>query len=285
MSSNKLMKTYKSDLAPVGFYFDIFTSEIFRIPVMPIPMRIDRLFKGESTFFILPDMIKLNRLINELDLVLNMKSFLLAGIKNLINFAKNKFKEKTFLTLKPETITRWFEKSLELKTNIPSLTDDFTFLFSEFFRFYAYCENQGIDSKNEEYHSELLKYCENVFIYFKERIEQNKFEIENKNTKRFVQLYKEKKDQYYPEIVTVEVNNLKSKKKKMNFVPYLIYDDILDVFSYNKKLLSEGSKNKINLKIWSDNGIIYKRSNIEKFNPECDLTKFKLEIIDLEHLL
>ena len=285
MSSNKLMKTYKSDLAPVGFYFDIFTSEIFRIPVMPIPMRIDRLFKGESTFFILPDMIKLNRLINELDLVLNMKSFLLAGIKNLINFAKNKYKEKTFLTLKPETITRWFEKSIELKTNIPSLTDDFTFLFSEFLRFYAYCENQGIDSKNEEYHSELLKYCENVFIYFKERIEQNKFEIENKNTKRIVQLYKEKKDQYYPEIVTVEVNNLKSKKKKMNFVPYLIYDDILDVFSYNKKLLHEGFKNKINLKIWSVNGIIYKRSNIEKFNPECDLTKFKLEIIDLEHLL
>jgi len=285
MSSNKLMKTYKSDLAPVGFYFDIFTSEIFRIPVTPIPMRIDRLFKGESTFFILPDMIKLNRLINELDLVLNMKSFLLAGIKNLINFAKNKYKEKTFLTLKPETITRWFEKSIELKTNIPSLTDDFTFLFSEFLRFYAYCENQGIDSKNEEYHSELLKYCENVFIYFKERIEQNKFEIENKDTKRIVQLYKEKKDQYYPEIVTVKVNNLKSKKKNMNFVPYLIYDDVIDVFSYNKKLLSEGSNNKINLKIWNTNGIIYKRSNIEKFNPEYDLKNFKLELIDLEHLL
>lgn len=285
MSSNKLMKTYKSDLAPVGFYFDIFTSEIFRIPVMPIPMRIDRLFKGESTFFILPDMIKLNRLINELDLVLNMKSFLLAGINNLINFAKNKYKEKTYLTLKPETITRWFEKSIELKTNIPSLTDDFTFLFSEFLKFYAYCENQGIDSKNEEYHSELIKYCENVFIYFKERIEQNKFEIENKNIKRIVQFYKEKKDQYYPEIVSVEVNNLKSKKKKMNFVPYLIYDDVIDVFSYNKKLLSEGSKNKINLKIWNNNGIIYKRSNIEKFNPECDLKNFKLEIIDLEHLL
>lgn len=285
MSPNKLMKTYKSDLAPVGFYFDIFTSEIFRIPVMPIPMRIDRLFKGESTFFILPDMNKLNRLINELDLVLNMKSFLLAGIKNLINFAKNKYKEKTFLTLKPETITRWFEKSIELKTNIPSLTDDFTFLFSEFLRFYAYCENQGIDSKNEEYHLELLKYCENVFIYFKERIEQNKFEIENKNTKRIVQLYKEKKDQYYPEIVTVEVNNLKSKKKKLNFVPYLIYDDIIDVYSYNKKLLNENCKNKINLKIWNNNGIIYKRSNIEKSNPEYDLKKFKLEIIDLEHLL
>lgn len=285
MSPNRLMKTYKNDLAPVGFYFDIFTSEIFRIPVMPIPMRIDRLFKGESTFFILPDLIKLNRLINELDFVLNMKSFLLAGINNLINFAKNKYKEKTFLTLKPETITRWFEKSIELKTNIPSLTDDFTFLFSEFLKFYAYCENQGIDLKNEEYHSRLLKYCENVFIYFKERIEQNKFEIENKNTKRIVQFYKEKKDQYYPEIVSVEVKNLKNKIKKMHFVPYLIYDDIIDVFSYNKKLLYEGFKNKINLKIWSDNGIIYKRSNIEKFNPECDLIKFKLEIIDLEHLL
>ncbi len=81
------------------------------------------------------------------------------------------------------------------------------------------------------------------------------------------------------------MNNLKSKKKNMNFVPYLIYDDVIDVFSYNKKLLSEGSKNQINLKIWNNNDIIYKLSNIEKFNPECDLKNFKLELIDLEHLL
>ncbi|KKL99533.1 hypothetical protein LCGC14_1813490, partial [marine sediment metagenome] len=37
------LKSYKKDLAPIGFYFDIFATEIFKIPVMPVPMRIDKL--------------------------------------------------------------------------------------------------------------------------------------------------------------------------------------------------------------------------------------------------
>lgn len=286
MTPKKNFKTFKSDLAPVGFYFDVFATEIFKIPVMPIPMRIDKLIKGESTFFILPDIIKINRLIDKLGLVLNMKFFLLTGLKNLINFAKKKFQEKTLLNLNKEIITRWFENSLALKAEIPSLTKDFTFLISKFLKSYAICENKCIDHKNEEYHLELIKYCENVISYFKRRIEGNKLRIIHKKSKFTVKLYKEKKDHCYPEIISIDVNNFKKNKiKTMNFVPYLIYDDIIDVFSYNKKLLNENSQNTINLKIWYDNRIINKRSNINKDEIGKITKNFELERIDLEALL
>jgi len=286
MTPKKIFKTFKSDLAPVGFYFDIFATEIFKIPIMPIPMRIDKLVKGESTFFILPDITKINRLIDKLALVLNMKSFLLTGLKNLINFAKKKFQEKTLLNLNKEIITRWFENSLALKAEIPSLTKDFTFLISKFLKSYAYCENKCIDYKNEEYHLEHIKYCENVISYFKRRIEGNELQIIHKESKLTVKLYKEKNNQYYPEIVSIDVNDLKNDKKRfMNFVPYLIYDDIIDVFSYNKKLLMENSQNTIDLKIWNNNSIINKRSNIKKDKFGKILKNFELKRFDLEILL
>ncbi|GAH73848.1 unnamed protein product, partial [marine sediment metagenome] len=219
-------------------------------------------------------------------LVLNMKSFLLTGLNNLINFAKKIFLEKTLLNLKKEIITRWFENSLALETEIPSLTQDFTFLISQFLKSYAYCVNKSIDHKNEKCHLELIKYCENVISYFKRRIEGNELQIIHKKSKLTVKLYKEKKNHYYPEIISIDVNNLKKNKIiSMNFVPYIIYEDIIDVFSYNKKLFNENSQNTIDLKIWNDNRIINKRSDINNFKIGKVVKNFKLKSIDLDFIL
>lgn len=58
------------------------------------------------------------------------------------------------------------------------------------------------------------------------------------------------------------MNNLKKNKKlRMDFVPYLIYNDIIDISSYNnKKTLHKRIQTPIDiLKIWNSNGIINKR--------------------------
>ncbi|GAI91334.1 unnamed protein product [marine sediment metagenome] len=86
------LKSFKRDLAPVGFYFDIFATEIFKIPVMPVPMRIDKLTNGDLTLFILPDIGNLNKLLKKLGLTINFKIFFSLGISNFINFAKGKYK-------------------------------------------------------------------------------------------------------------------------------------------------------------------------------------------------
>jgi len=279
------LKSFKRDLAPIGLYFDIFATEIFDIPVIPIPLRIDKLTNGEATFFIIPDIDKLNQLFEKLGLVINFKSFFLDGIKNLILYAKKKYKEITLRTLERESIINWFEKSKMLSAEIPSLTEDFTFIISEFLKMYSNIVKKGLAPNSEDYSVELIQYCEKIINYFQEKIEQNSFQIKEEGLIESVQLYKERKEQYYPEIISINVNNInRNGIKQMNFVPYLIYDDIFETFSYNKKILDEEIQKPFYMNNWKNNSIINKIIKTNKINYQRQ-KKFELSDIRLESLL
>ncbi len=273
------LKSFKRDLAPVGFYFDIFTTEIFKIPVMPVPMRIDKLTNGDLTLFILPDIVNLNKLLKKLDLTINFKKFFLLGISNFINFAKGKYKEIIHRNLQREMIIRWFENSRLIKTEIPSLTEAYTYLLLEFLNTFSIIEEKGLDPSLEEYTTELLRYCDKIISYTREKIENNVILIKEEGSTKTVQLYLEKKEKYYPQIIAIKID----KKTKMNFIPYLIYDDILDIFSYNKKLLHEGKQIPVDMKIWKCNGIINKYSTLDNINGV--IRDFDLEKIDIGKIL
>lgn len=280
------LKSFKNDLAPVGFYFDIFPTGIFKIPIMPIPMRIDKISNGRATFFIIPDLFKLDSFLETLDLVFNFESFLIEGLKNLINYSKNKYKDITYRTLSLESLTNWFENSLNLKTEIPSLIEDFTFLLSEYLKMFAIIENEDITINSQEYTVRLSEYCDINIKFFKERIEGNKIQITEKGALKTVKLYREKKEKYYPDVISIDVGNIKKNKiNKLTFVPYLIYDDILDCFAYNKKLLDNNEKKTIDLTFWKDMGIINIRSNINKTQKCFNLKNFNLNNLKLERLL
>ena len=49
------LKSYQNDLAPLDFFFDKFITDLFKIPITPIPMRIDKLTNGQLTLFLSPD--------------------------------------------------------------------------------------------------------------------------------------------------------------------------------------------------------------------------------------
>jgi len=280
------LKSFKRDLAPIGFYLDIFSTEIFKIPVIPIPMRIDKLANGEATLFIFPDNDKLNQLFEKLGLYINFKSFFSVGFKNLILYAKKKYKEITLRTLESELIINWFEKSKMFSAEIPSLTEDFTFIISEFLKMYSNILEKSLSPNHEDYNAELIQYCEKIINYFQEKIEQNTFQIKDMDLIKTVQLYKERKEHYYPEIISTNVNILnRNNIKRMNFVPYLIYDDIFDTFSYNKKILDEGIQKPLDINIWEKNGIINKTLKTNKIIPHQLEKKFKLSDIRLEHIL
>jgi len=278
------LKSFKRDFAPMGFYFDIFTTEIFNIPVMPVPMRIDKLTNGESTFFIFPDTNVLNQLLKKLGLVMNFKNFLLVGIKNLINFAKRKYKEITYRTLKKDLIINWFENSLIITAEIPSLTEDYTFLLLEFLKIFSHIEKKGLDPNSVDYNPELIRYCETIINHFKEKIENNFIQIIDKGLIKTEKLYIEKKKKYFPKMISINITNSQTNKIiKRNFIPYLIYDDILDIFSYNKKILHKGKQIPVDMTIWKYKGIINKRSNLNYSNDF--VRDFNLEKIDIEKVL
>ena len=293
MSPNRLifdppakLKYYKNDLGPIGFYFDIFTTEIFKIPVMPVPMRIDILTNGGSTFFIFPDTNKLNQALRKLDLVMNFKNFYLLGIENLINFTKRKYKEITCRTLKKEMIVDWFENSLAIKTEIPSLTEDFTFLILEFLKMFSNIENKGLDPNQKGFDADFLRYCESIINYFKKKIENNSIQIKSDGIIKTEKLYLEKKKKYYPQLISINATNMKRNNLiKRYFIPYLIYDDIIDIFAYNQKLLRDRIQYPVDLTIWKYNRIINKRSNLVHIDAGDQITNFELQETDLSKIL
>ena len=216
------------------FFFDVLPNDYFKLPpIMPIPMRIDKVTNGDPTLFILPDFKKLDELGEKLDFYIDFESFFKVGIENLINFAKVKYNETNYRTLKNEIFRKWFGKSINTIASIPDLNDAFTFLISEFLILYSNIEKKNLTLNSENYRLELVQYCDNMITYFREKIEQNSFKIQVKGELQDVKLYLEKKKKYHPQITSIDIFDAKTNRmKKMEFVPYLIYDDLLDCFFF-----------------------------------------------------
>jgi hypothetical protein len=262
---SKSLKSYKNDLAPIGFFFDIFATDLFRVPIMPIPMRIDKILSGHSSLLILPNIEKLNILSEKLNLIINYKSFFSIGLQNLIKFARKRHESLSYRTLKEEKLFNWFEKSNRISRKIPTLVDDFTVIISEFLKTYSIIKSKELKHETENYKTELIKYCDIIIDYFKVKIEGNIFQIEENGIPIKKQIYTIKKEKYYPNIIPLKVVDLALNKIiKRSFVPYLIYDDILDCFAYNRKLLIEKTQSPCDNKLWEENNIIMELNNNEK---------------------
>ena len=277
MSSLTKLKSNKSDISPIGFFFDVIATKVFKIPVIPAPMRIDKVIYGDPTLFILPDFKKLDELGEKLDLYIDFESFFKVGIGNLISFAKVKYNETNYRTLKNENIRKWFNQSQNIKADIPDLSEAFTFLISEFLMLYSNIEKKSLTPDSESYRLNFIQYCERVITYFREKIEQNDFQIIVKGEKKIVQLYLEKKNKYLPQIISIDIFNIRNNRiKKMAFVPYLIYDDLLDCFTYNKNTLTEEQKKANYINLHDLNTIIKNKSNILKCNNKFVFYDLKL---------
>jgi len=270
---NKL-KSYKKDIAPIGFFFDLFSNENYPIPILPIPMRIDKITNGQPTLFVYLDFPKLDRICHRYHLNINYDLFFAIGIQNLITTARKKYKEIIIHPLKDKFIINWYEQSKLIKAETPSLTKDFTYLLSEFIKMYSnFLESDDISNQIKL----LIEYCEKMNRYLKRRLSNN-YILTTKDGNPIIQrIYKEKKGKIYPQIVSVSVYNIQTEvKKDMFFVPYLIYDDLLDVFFYNTQLLSEKIRN-VNLKRLQENSIINKRSKTSNVKQEKVLARIEVE--------
>lgn len=280
------LKTFKNDLAPVGFYFDIFSTKIFQIPIMPIPMRIDKLSNGEPTLLITPNLEKLEKVFKKLKLRINFNLFYFIGIKNFLNYANIKQKDLTLRSLNADKIRKWWKASNNISAFNPDLSESFTFITSQFLKTFSYIDKNNLDPRQDkdDYTNILIDYCDSIIKYFRNKIEKNIFFIENEDKIEMEKLYLEKKQKYYPLEIKIPVNDLIAKKThEMGFVPYLIYDDLLDSFYYNKTLLINDTNDSINLKVYVDNEIINKTSNIEDIKTKS--SKIELKNLNLTEIL
>ena len=271
-SPNKL-KTNKREIGIVGFFFDLFSTNLFTHPILPIPMRIDKLTNGYPTCIIYPNLAALNEISQKIGFRINFESFFRTGLKNFISYGNKNYKSITYRPLSKETVLKWYERSLSTSIEIPSLEIDFTYVLSEFLKTYSNITNLGIDSNDNRYTSELCQYCETMINYFRSRLESNTIQIKVNQEIREEPIYSEdKKKKYYPQPVYIDVTygkpGTQKKTKNTLFIPYLIYDDLIDVFFYNLKLLKERVKIPINVQIYKDNNIIIKGYTTKFYQQE-----------------
>jgi hypothetical protein len=284
-------KTYKSDAAPFFFYIEIFpfNTSLFEFPylkslietieknpIVPIPMRVDRVINGVNSVIIRPREVISFQISEDQLAVINPHQFLSSGIKNLIYFSEIRSSQRRFKSISKEKVISWWEGTRFLYGNLYRLEED----FSAFLKAYLltlvkhYIEEDDLVSA-------AIQYCQILEDICKKRIYHNKILTEINGEQSTVKMYK-KKDatyykkfkkvselQYHPELIDIEIinysgegwpKNLITKKeverKEIKYIPLLLYDDLQECMLLNLKDLEENEKPILNPSILIEKNII-----------------------------
>ncbi|NVM19252.1 MAG: hypothetical protein HWN80_16215 [Candidatus Lokiarchaeota archaeon] len=313
-------KTYKSDAAPFFFYIEIFPFDTSRYispyvssliktieknPVVPIPMRVDRVFNGDSSILIRPREPISFQISEDKLAVINPYHFLLNGIKNVIYFSEIRSSETLYKSISRKNVISWWEKTRFLYGNLNRLEED----FSSFLRAYLHTMVRNY-VEGDDLISAAIQYCQIIENICKKRMEQNRILAEIDGKESSVKLYKVKNQtyykklkkvsekQYHPELVDIEIINYSSSnwpkvttaKNEVEidvkkYIPLLFYDDLQECMLLNLQYLEENEKILLNPSTLIEKKII---SIIEskKFNDDFknknlwwkDFSKIKPEL-------
>ena len=272
----KKYKTFKSDAAPFFFYIDVIPLDLslYEIknhiellkkiqfnPIMPLPLRVDRVFNGESSILVRPNPISFS-LGEEYTAIINPTRFVQHGIAKLLNFTEIRCSEEFIISLSIENAKKWWNDTRYLHGRLRTLEED----FAAFLRAYLYIILKA-KINNEDLISAAIKYCELIRDICNQRIQDRHILVETKGKEKIVNLYKMKegtyyrkfklikKKQLYPTFVDIEVfnlkkvgfsqfkekrgENLKKNSKVMKYIPLLVYDDLLECMLQNLKKLKD----------------------------------------------
>ena len=295
ISHYQKFKTFKSDAAPFFFYIEIFPPDPtgfkfkhFKVlidsiqanPIMPLPMRVDRVFNGEKSLLIRPREPVSFSLMDDLVATVNPEPFLQLGVEKLLNFTEIRAAEKFMLSLTIEKATKWWASTNFLYAKLLRLEED----FSAFIRAYIHTLVKA-KMNDEDLISAARKYCQMVADICERRINENTILVETSEKEFHVKLYKEKMIKYYrkrkkveelqyhPELVDIDIYNLferdfnivgeesisnfgdiKIDKKK--YIPLLFYDDLLECMLQNLKKLKDGEEEILDPSLLLDQNVI-----------------------------
>ncbi|MFW9881702.1 MAG: hypothetical protein ACFFG0_52215 [Candidatus Thorarchaeota archaeon] len=287
-------KTYKFDAAPFFFFIDVFPPryinsskphleyliESIKInPIMPLPMRVDRVFNGEKSVLIRPKEPISYKISEDVDAIINPTPFLQLGIEKLLHFTEVRAREKLIHPLSSERVIKWWKLTKFLYGNLSYIEKD----FSDFLRAYL---STLVKFQVEE--GDLVKsainYCQLIADTCKKRLEQNSIIAEVKGEQINVKLYKRKEISYYtkfkkkeetqyrPELIDIEIYDLSEKgftgkddrskiiselkSKKIKYIPLLIYEDLLECMLQNLKDLKNNTNLILDPSILLENKVI-----------------------------
>ena len=282
---------YKSDAAPFFFYIEIFPfdSSLFigrhissliktieRNPIVPIPMRVDRVSNGINSVVIRPKEVISFQISDDKIAVINPSHFLRNGIKNLIYFSEIRSSEKFFKSLSKKDVISWWESTRFLYGNLHRLEED----FSAFLKAYLHTMVRSY-VEGDDLVSAAIQYCQIIEDVCKKRMEQNRILVEIDGEESNEKMYKEKdqtyykklkkvkEKQYHPELVDIEIINYSSsnwpkettpkneiEKDIKKYIPLLFYDDLQECMLLNLQCLEDNEKILLNPSLLIEDNII-----------------------------
>lgn len=302
-------KTYHYDPAPFFFFIDVFPAEysnknkpnlvsliesIKTNPIMPLPMRIDRVFNGERSIIIRPKEPISFSVTEDLTAIINPGPFLQLGFEKMLYFTEVRSREKFLLSFSINRVLKWWDLTKFIYGNLHTLEED----FSAFLRAYLHTIVKA-KILEEDLVGAAQNYCQLIADVSKKRMEQNTILTEVKGKQENVKMYKIKEltyykkfkktreTQYHPELVDIEICDLSKKgflktelnhsnikkdaeKKILKYIPLLFYDDLSECMLQNLKRLEESDDKILDPSLLFEKNIIFtqKSQDLEKVNLE-----------------
>ncbi|MFX0039463.1 MAG: hypothetical protein ACFFCY_10435 [Promethearchaeota archaeon] len=299
-------KTFKYDAAPFFFYLEVyppdltgFESErdvallkkIVNNPIMPLPMRVDRVFNGEQSLLIRPrDPISFT-IMDDLNAIVNPTTFLQYGMEQLINFTEMRAFDKFALSLTNKKVEKWWDSTKFLYAKLLDLENDFLKFLKSYF-------DNLLKAKlnNEDLITAATNYCKRVQEICENRIKENSILIETTHSQTHGKLYTKKIAKYrqkrkrveaveiHPELISLDVYDLSEigfkdnienlnpflddiKPKLLKYIPLMFYDDLLECMLLNVEKLDDGEENILDPSFLIDQNIIIlqESKNLENF--------------------
>ncbi|MHA2473200.1 MAG: hypothetical protein ACXAES_08205 [Promethearchaeota archaeon] len=274
-------RTFKSDAAPFFFYIDVIPIDLslYEIkhhvellknmqfnPIMPLPLRVDRVFNGETSILMRPPKPISFPIEDDSIAVINPPKFVEYGIEKLINFTEIRASAEFVRSLRAENAKKWWDATKYLHGRLRALEEDFTAFLIGYL-------STILKAKmlSEDLISAAVKYCEIIRNICNKRIEEKYVVVETKGKEKIVNLYKMKEGKSYKKLKSVrekllyptfvdievynfaqtgkleskgeEINFLKEKSKIMKYIPLLFYDDLLECMLQNLETLKEDNIN------------------------------------------
>lgn len=302
-------KTFKSDAAPFFFFIEIFSPDLTSYekerdfvllkkindnPIMPLPMRVDRVFNGEKSLLIRPKEPVFFSIMDDLYATINPTPFLQYGTENLLYFTEIRAFEKFLIPLTIEKVKKWWESTKFLYAKLTRIEED----FSAFLRAYI---NTVLKAKlnDEDLINAATTYCKMVQEICEKRINEKSILIETTRKEVNVKMYKQKvaryreklkrveRVEYHPELVDIDVYDLAEKgfkysmdnqvwvlneikPKEIKYIPLLFYDDLLECMLINLKKLDDGDDNILDPSFLLDKNIITLQNSKELENIKTE---------------
>jgi hypothetical protein len=311
-------KTFKYDVAPFFFFIDVFPADysnknkpnlinlidsIKTNSIMPLPMRVDRVFNGERSVLIRPKETISFPITEDLSVIVNPNPFLQLGFEKLLYFTEVRSREELLSSLVIGRVLNWWNSSKFLYGKLQSLEED----FSAFLRAYLHTIVKA-KILEEDLRGAAQNYCQLIADICQKRMEQNTILAEVKGKQETVKMYKVKEHTYYkkfkkvseiqyrPELIDIEIYDLSKKgfqnledadTKVLKYIPLLFYDDLLECMLQNLNRLKDPANKLLDPSLLFEKNIIFTHptKELEQVNMEKYTWRDSFENIDLDSII